>query len=45
MDDWPELVDQMEAWPEEPELVEETEMRGRWLKGAWGGMKMAASLS
>jgi hypothetical protein len=29
--DCPELVDQIDAWPEDPELVEETEIRGRWL--------------
>lgn len=29
MADCAELVDQMEAWPEDPELVDETEMRGR----------------
>jgi hypothetical protein len=35
----------MEAWPEEPELVDETEMRGRWVwaKGAEGGRKREAS--
>jgi hypothetical protein len=33
----------MEAWPEEPELVEETEMRGRCENGAEGGRKMEAS--
>lgn len=28
-EDCPELVDQMDAWPDEPELVDETEIRGR----------------
>jgi hypothetical protein len=42
--DWAEWVDQMEAWPEEPELTEETEMRGRWQKGAEGGRKIEVSL-
>jgi hypothetical protein len=32
MDDRAELTDQREAWPEDPELVEETEIRGRWLR-------------
>lgn len=41
IEDCPELVDQMEACPEEPELVEETEMRGRWLNAACGGRNMA----
>lgn len=41
MEDWAELVDQMEAWPEEPELVDDTDILGRWLKGAVGCMNMA----
>jgi len=28
-DDWAELVDQMDAWPEEPELTEEMDILGR----------------
>lgn len=43
IEDCPELVDQMEACPEEPELVDETEIRGRWLNAAWGGRNMAVS--
>lgn len=34
IEDCPELVDQMEACPEEPELVDDTEIRGRWLNAA-----------
>lgn len=44
MDDRAELTDHTEAWPEDPELVEETEMRGRWLGyGIDGEMKAEAS--
>lgn len=43
MEDWPEFVDQIEAWPEEPELVEDTDILGRWLYGAAGVMNMAIS--
>jgi hypothetical protein len=37
MDDRAELTDHREAWPEDPELVEETEIRGRWLRYDMGG--------
>lgn len=44
MDDRAELTDHTEAWPEDPELVEETEMRGRWWRyGIDGEMKVEAS--
>lgn len=44
MDERAELTDHREAWPEEPELVEETEMRGRWWRyDIEGEMKVAAS--
>jgi len=46
-EDCAELVDHMEAWPDEPELTEEMDMRGRcaWVNGAEGGMKIDASTS
>jgi hypothetical protein len=34
MAEWLDMLLKTEAWPLEPELVEETEMRGRWTKGA-----------
>lgn len=27
--DWADKLENMDAWPEEPELVDETDMRGR----------------
>ena len=42
MADCAELVDQIEAWPEDPELVDETEMRGRWAKLGLCGTRKAA---
>jgi hypothetical protein len=38
----PEPVDQIEAWPEDPEAVDETEIRGRWLNGIGGGIEKSA---
>lgn len=46
-EDWAELVDQIEARPEETELTEDIDILGRctWEKGAEGGMKIEASVS
>lgn len=33
-------MDQIEAWPDDPEDVEETEILGRWLNGAEGGINI-----
>jgi hypothetical protein len=32
-----DMLEKTEACPEDPELVDETEKRGRWTKGAEGG--------
>lgn len=42
---WAELLDQMEAWPEDPELVDETDILGLCANGAEGGTNMPASSS
>jgi hypothetical protein len=33
------LVDQIDAWPDEPELTEEMEIRGRWENAGDGAVK------
>jgi hypothetical protein len=30
-----DMLENTEAWPDDPELVDETEMRGRWSMAVW----------
>ncbi len=43
MEDCAELTDHKEAWPEDPELVEETDILGRCEYGKEGGIKTPLS--
>lgn len=42
--DCAELVDHIDAWPDDPELTEEIEILGRCAKAADGGKNMEASI-
>lgn len=42
--DWAEFVDQMDAWPDDPELTDDIEILGRWANAADGGKNMEASM-
>ena len=42
MEERAEALDHRELWPDDPELVEDTDMRGWWEKFAVGGMKAVA---
>lgn len=43
MEERAELTDQRDAWPEDPELVEETDILVRWENGYEGGRKTELS--